>query len=266
MRSDLGGGGKANRPWARFRPVMWDARRNSNAVIAVISRRCRSGFGIAVVIATCLLIGGIAYQLTTATPALSSITGTRPFAFVATLPPGGGRVCQDITPLPAESGSLRIVAATNGQIGPRLLATIGNGKRTDPVVGELPEGWEEGPISIPLSGRLGRAGPAAGSLCLQSDGNASVLLAGEADGNPARVDGQAADGRISVSVASRTSTSLAGRLRTLPARIGRGNASWIGPWTAYVIGGCLIFAVLLASVTLAATAGAVTVRGPGRRW
>ena len=233
-------------------------------MIARLVRRYGTPFGISGVVAALLLVAGIGHQLTKTTHALSSISGTRPLAFVATLPPGGGKVCQDTEPLPAGSGSLQILAATNGLKGPRLSATIGSSERATVGVGILPSGWEEGPISIPLSPRLAESGQTAGRLCLQSDGSASVLLAGEADGDPARVDGKPAGGRVSVIVSSRESTSLAGRLRTFPGRIGRGNAKWIGPWAAYTIGGCLLLAVLLASVALKATAGATTSPTAGR--
>lgn len=91
-----------------------------------------------------------------------------------------------------------------------------------------------------------------------------MLLAGEADGNPARVDDEPAEGRVSVIASSKESASLARRLSTFPNRIGRGNAAWIGPWAAYTIAGCLLIAVLLASTALKATAGATTSLTAGR--
>ncbi len=96
------------------------------------------------------------------------------------------------------------------------------------LIGRLPQGWEEGPISIPIFSPDRNARPPSGRLCLRSTGSASVLLGGEADGAPARVDGQPAEGRVSVVASSKetdkscqSTTRIPKPHRTRECRLGR---------------------------------------------
>lgn len=229
-----------------------------------MSRLRIASLALSAVTAALLLVVGLIYQATRASPELTSISGTRPLAFVATLPPGGGEICQDGTSIPAGSGALRIVAATNGLNGPRLTATLGAGNRDPVVVGALSRGWEEGPISIPLTLGASEARSSTGRLCIRSTGTSSVLLAGEADGKPARVDGKPASGRVSLIASSKNSSSLGRRLSALPSRIGRGNAAWVGPWAAYAVAGCVLIAVLLGATAVRVTGVPNTTSQAGR--
>lgn len=185
--------------------------------------------------------------------AVTSGSGARPLLFVASIPKGGHRLCQEGVALSAGAAAVQLTIGTYGQPGPALVVTFAEAGKKKPATSALiHRGWSEGPLTIPL--RIA-AKPSAlnGTLCVRPIGNAKLALAGEAIGTPATVEGSPAQGRVSVTVISGRKQSLLARLRPLDSRLGRGNARWIGSWAFWVILALVVIGVLCGAVAIFTT-------------
>ena len=203
-----------------------------------------------------LLIGG---QLLKETRRASGASGARPSVFVADLPARGGVICQDHVALSPAAGSIELLMGTFGSPGPALVVLL-----RDPESGRLyargskASGWSEGTVSIPLDWARPGSDLIDAELCLQSRGGARLTVAGEPIGVAATVGSNSADGRLSVVARERDPSSLAESLPVLADRIGRGNASWIGQWTVWVIGLLLVVGCCLGAMAIVWTPAVVT--------
>ncbi len=185
-------------------------------------------------------------QLTVTIERVTSTSGVRPLNFVVDIPRQGGSACQAQLNLPTDASKVRVVVGTFGRPGPPLRVSFSTDGVTT-VVGRRRVGWQEGSLDILLNKRP--RVQSVGKLCITAGAGGRVALAGEAVEHPARVGRRIQRGRISLTAISKEKRSTLQVLPKVFARIGRGNASFIGPWTVW-----LIAFLLAASGTLAAIA------------
>lgn len=203
----------------------------------------RSLSSVSSAVAACAaLIVLICAQLSSSSIRVAGSSGVSPQLFVAEIGANGGTLCQTQEPMAHDAATLRATLGTYSRPGPAItvLARVGS---KSVVVGRLARGWREGEVQIPLSGvRLPRD---SFELCVRSGGGARLAFGGEPSAMPASVNGKNQPGRASFLAQGATKRSVASTLPKLRERIGRGNASLVGPWSAYLIGALLLGAITL---------------------
>lgn len=197
---------------------------------------------VSAVAALATLIVLVCVQLSSSSDRVAGSSGVSSQVFVAEIGASGGILCQSQEPIAHDAATLRATLGTYSRPGPTLtvIARLGSGSA---IVGGLASGWREGEVRIPISGsKLPKRGF---ELCVRSRGGARLAFGGEPSAMPASVDGKPQPGRASLLAVGDRERSFASMLPELRQRIGRGNASFVGPWSVYLIGALLLTAFSL---------------------
>jgi hypothetical protein len=203
------------------------------------------------VIAAVVLIVMCMHQLTESQDRAAGTSGTQPRQFIAEIGTRGGTLCQSQSSLPSDARRIRMQVGTFGHPGPRLDLSYRLPEGESRALGQLASGWHEGVLDIPLS--PGRPDLTFLTVCIRSYGGARVAFAGEAAGEPARVDSAVQAGRVSLMGHTVSPQSVGSLLPELAHRLGRGNAASVGPWTLVLIGLCVMASLALGAIAIATT-------------
>lgn len=196
-----------------------------------------------------LIAAALLLDMSGSAPRTAGTDHINPVAFVATLQ-GRQELCQPQMVLPANAGSIHVLAGTYGRPLPAFSARFLDGSGTQVATGALPAGGHEGTVSIPLAHSPQRA--VGGTLCIASAGPARVVLAGEPfpEGSTSEtVAGHPQTGRVDVVYERAGSESWWSLLPALSERVGLGKATLFGDWTL-AAAALLLAAVWAASIRL----------------
>jgi 4-amino-4-deoxy-L-arabinose transferase-like glycosyltransferase len=219
--------------------------------LATSVRRLLRRPSVVLAIAAIVLTSLSVRELVSAKPGVLGASGARADVFVTEIPRGGGKLCAAPVTLPRGATSLEFLVGTFGKEGPPLKVTLRDSKGLV-ATGRLQRGWGEGPVTVPLKTRV-RADQDRENLrlCIRSRGGDHLAFGGELDGTGATtVNGVSVPGRISVLAKAEGKKSIAQMFPQVAQRIGRGNASWIGPWTLFAIGVLVLLAVSLGALAV----------------
>jgi hypothetical protein len=170
-----------------------------------------------------------AFEMSQAAPrtAGSDHAGDQVFATVI---PGGGSACQDVTLVPRDVGAVQLLIGTYGRpLPPIRLRFLSAGGRIV-AAGSLAGGGPQGEVKIPFS-RV--SDPSLASrACLHVSGPAKVALAGVAGtADLVTVNGKPQPASISLIYVRPGRETWWQLLPTLGTRFGLGKASFFGGWT-----------------------------------
>jgi hypothetical protein len=192
------------------------------------------------------LLAGVALVLAHAAPRRSGSNGVATASQIAEAP-AGSSFCQPGEVLPADTATLRIVAARSEAVAPRLLVTL---RRHGAVLARAPvaRGWSENRLVVPIPRTTRDLGGV--EVCVEVGREGGVALEGDdtpAGGASSVVDGEATGRAIRIDYYRPGRESLWSYAPTIVRRMGYGRGGVGGAW---IVG--LIAALLLASIALAA--------------
>jgi hypothetical protein len=166
--------------------------------------------------------------------------------------PGGGTLCQPVSPLPEDAAQARLLIGTYGHPVPQLRLSFLDARGDAVAVGHTAAGGREGYVTIPLA-RV-RNAHASAKVCLHVGGSSMVALGGEGGAiNPSSevVNGAQQAGRIALLYLRHGDESWWQLLPVLSRRFGLGKASFFGDWTLPVAA-LLLLGVWVVTVRLLA--------------
>jgi hypothetical protein len=146
--------------------------------------------------------------------------------------PGGGAVCQPVSPLPQDAARAQLLIGTYGRPVPELSIRFLTAGGEAVATGILPAGAHEGTVTIPLT-HTRTAAPST-SVCLRVGGASTSVIGGEGiplSASSELIDGRQRPGRIGLLYFRRGEESWWQLLPTLGTRFGLGKAPFFGGWT-----------------------------------
>jgi len=200
---------------------------------------------VALGLATLAVLVGLVVDLSGSAPRTAGSDHVSPAVFAATVP-GGGTLCEPISPLPGDAARAQLLIGTYGRPVPNLRLRFLDEAGRAVASGDLPAGAREGYVTVRL--RRERRSPAATRACVAVGGSTSVVFGGEAGSVGAAselVNGKQQSGRISILYLRAGKESWWQLLPTLSRRFGLGKAPLYGTWTLAAL------AVLLLGVWIA---------------
>jgi hypothetical protein len=160
------------------------------------------------------------------------------------------KLCEPEELLPGDTGALRLNASTGGLPGPRLGVDISS--PSGPVSsGVLPAGWRSGEVLIPLS-RVPQTLPST-TVCVSNLGSRPVAFGGSVPDSGFMIDvaGKPLSGRLRIEYMRPGSESWFALAPTLVHRFSLAKADLVRHWEWAVVIVLMLFAVALATFTIA---------------
>ena len=178
-----------------------------------------------------LAVGLLLLEMSASAPrtAGSDHVGDPVFAAVV---PGGGVLCQPVSPLPDDARRVRLLIGTYGRPVPDLSIRFTSATGVSVAHGELAAGAREGYVTIPIA-RATPPGPAS-TICLHIGGSARVAIGGERAPTTAdseRVNGTLDAGDIGLLYLRAGNETWWQLFPVLSQRFGFGKATFFGAWT-----------------------------------
>ena len=178
-----------------------------------------------------LAIGVLLLEMSVSAPRTAGSDHVSAPVFAAVVP-GGGVLCQPVSPVPDDARSVRLLIGTYGRPVPAVSIQFTSATAASVAHGELAAGSRQGYVTIPI----GRVTPssAAGTMCLHVGGSAHVAVGGESGPlgpGSERVDGRPQGGNIALLYLRGGSETWWQLLPVLSERFGLSKAGFFGTWT-----------------------------------
>ena len=186
---------------------------------------------VALGLAALAVLAGLILDLSGSAPRSAGSDHVSPAVFAASVP-GGGTLCQPISPLPGDAARAQLLIGTYGRPVPRLRVRFSDAAGSAVAGGDLPAGAGEGYVTVPLHHEPRAL--AATRACVAVGGSTNVVFGGEAGSLGAAselVNGKPQGGRISMLYLRAGKESWWQLLPTLSRRFGLGKAPLYGVWS-----------------------------------